>query len=233
MNSVDLSARLQAVADMVKKGARVADIGSDHAYLPCYLVKEGISDFAIAGEVVKGPYEHAVNEVKSRQLEDKITVRFGDGLAVLQASDNINTVTICGMGGELITKILKEGHANNKLNGTETLILQANVKEKILRTYLMSQGYEIINEAIVRENGKIYEIIQAIPVGAPFVYSQKELTFGPILLQSKSDVFREKWEAARSTNRYIVSQMEKSKESNTRKLEELQEQLKLIEEVLF
>src|SRR5574344_1648931 len=99
MNAQKLSERLAKVASYVPTGAVVADIGSDHAYLPCYLVHEGIAKRAVAGEVVKGPYESAVKQVRQEGLTDKVTVRLADGLAAVQPTDGVDTVTIAGMGG--------------------------------------------------------------------------------------------------------------------------------------
>ncbi len=106
MNAQKLSKRLQTVAAYVPQNAVVADIGSDHAYLPCYLVHQGIVQKAIAGEVVKGPYESACKEVRTEQLQDKITVRLADGMEAVEHEDGVTTVTIAGMGGPLIASIL-------------------------------------------------------------------------------------------------------------------------------
>lgn len=92
-----LSKRLAAVAEFVPQGARLLDVGSDHAYLPIALMEEGKIDFAIAGEVVKGPYESAVHNVAGAGLADKIVVRLADGLAAFEASDQVTTITICGV----------------------------------------------------------------------------------------------------------------------------------------
>lgn len=94
-----LSQRLAAVAEFVPQGARLLDVGSDHAYLPIALMEDGKIEFAIAGEVVKGPYESALHNVSGAGLADKIAVRLADGLAAFEASDGITTITICGMGG--------------------------------------------------------------------------------------------------------------------------------------
>ena len=94
---VSLSHRLQEVASFVPKGARLLDVGSDHAYLPIYLLEQGLIDFAVAGEIIKGPYESAVANVSESGLSGQIAVRLADGLAALNDNDDIDLITICGM----------------------------------------------------------------------------------------------------------------------------------------
>ena len=107
MDGNKLSYRLQKVAEYVSADSRLADIGSDHAYLPAYLALKGKINFGIAGEVVKGPFQNAQNEIKKENLQEIVDVRLADGLAAVELSDEINVVTICGMGGPLICQILE------------------------------------------------------------------------------------------------------------------------------
>ena len=102
-----LSKRLSAVAAYVQKGSRLADVGSDHAYLPLFLVENGIIDYAVAGEVVQGPYQSALTNVAQAGKEELIQVRLANGLAAIESSDQIDTITIAGMGGRLIADILE------------------------------------------------------------------------------------------------------------------------------
>ena len=151
-----LSNRLRKVAEYVPEGARLLDVCSDHAYLPIYLIEKGHIDFAIAGEVVKEPYESAVSNVANAQMTDKIDVRLADGLAAFEESDQISVITICGMGGYLIAEILANGRA--KLDKVERLILQPNNREDELRDWLAQHGFRIVAETIMTENDKFYEI---------------------------------------------------------------------------
>ncbi|HAT55745.1 MAG TPA: tRNA (adenine(22)-N(1))-methyltransferase TrmK, partial [Lactobacillus sp.] len=125
MDADHLSKRLAAVASYVPKSARIADIGSDHAYLPVYLAKRNQIAFAVAGEVVDGPFENAVSEIAAQRLTDKIDARLGDGITVLRPEDRIDTIVIAGMGGTLISDILERGWQH--LSGQERLVLQPNV----------------------------------------------------------------------------------------------------------
>ena len=152
MNEQVLSSRLMQVGKQVPLGARLADIGSDHAYLPIYLVLKQQIPFAIAGEVVRGPYESAKKQVAKNGLENQIIVRLADGLAAIHAEDQIDAISIAGMGGTLIRNILENGKQQGQLTGNETLILQPNVGEATLRNWLIRNDYEIRHEEILEEN---------------------------------------------------------------------------------
>ena len=232
MNSVNLSKRLQVVADYVEKGARLADIGSDHAYLPCYLAQNERIDFAVAGEVVKGPYLNAVNEVTRLELEETVEVRLGDGLRVLKDEDRITAITIAGVGGPLIRRILEEGRQLNKRTGSETLILQPNVNEETVRQYLMNEHYRIVSETIIEENDKIYEIIKAEPTEQKPLYDDLDLLFGPYLRKEKDPVFIKKWTNETQKLTYVIGQMEKADKKDEAKMNELKKRLELIREMI-
>ncbi|MDN6194931.1 MAG: class I SAM-dependent methyltransferase, partial [Atopostipes suicloacalis] len=161
MREIELSKRLNKVTEYVIEGEPILDIGSDHAYLPLYLVKNKITPLAIAGEVVKGPYEKAKKEVIRHELTDKISVRLGSGFDVLESEELIPNIFICGMGGILISEIIEKGMEDNKISSKSRLILQANNKEKDLREFLVAFNFKIISESLIKENNKFYEIIVA------------------------------------------------------------------------
>ncbi len=189
MNAQKLSERLAKVASYVPTGAVVADIGSDHAYLPCYLVHEGIAKRAVAGEVVKGPYESAVKQVRQEGLTDKVTVRLADGLAAVQPTDGVDTVTIAGMGGPLIADILTKNPES--LTRVTRLILQPNIHAKAVRQWAIENGFALLEEAILEEDSKIYEVL--VLQRGDMQLNEAELLFGPHLLQAKEAPFRKKW----------------------------------------
>lgn len=112
MKKIRLSERLSAVASFVEQGDTLADIGSDHAFLPTYLVKEGIVKKAIAGEVAQGPFESALRNVEKEKFADAIQVRLANGLQAIEEDDEVTTVTIAGMGGSLITTIWMKAKKN-------------------------------------------------------------------------------------------------------------------------
>lgn len=232
MDYKNLSKRLNRVGELVPDQAVLADIGSDHAYLPAYLVLNKQIKSAIAGEVVEGPFLSAKNLVAELDLNDCIEVRKGDGLAVLSPDDQVDTITICGMGGSLIKDILDRGFKGKNLTGKETLILQPNIGESTLRTWLMIHNYRITTEDIIRENEKTYEIIVAEKSNIGQTLTNKELLFGPVLLEMKNEIFVNKWEHELKQFRNILAQLEKSTKNVDEKISTVQEKIKYIEEVL-
>ena len=232
MNAQQLSYRLGRVASHVPEGAIVADIGSDHAYLPCYLVAEGLAEKAVAGEVVKGPFESAKKQVRQEGLEDRITVRLASGLAAIEPADGVTAIAIAGMGGPLIASILDQDKA--RLEGVQRLILQPNVHAKAIREWAAANSWHISDEEILEENSKIYEIIVLEPAQKTVVFGEKELLFGPILMAQRSDVFQVKWQREMAQWQKIVASMEANAEAADigEKKQELTQKIKLVEEVL-
>lgn len=230
MDGNHLSERLKRVAESVPEGARLADIGSDHAYLPVYLAKKGLVSYAVAGEVVKGPYENAKTEIEGEQLENTIHPRLADGLAAVESSDQIDTVAIAGMGGALISSILESGKA--ALKGVTRLILQPNIGEENVRRWLQQNHYQIVEEAILFEDGHYYEIIVADFVTDTPQYNQSQLLFGPFLKESKSAVFVDKWTAELNRLRGVEKQIRQSTTPPEDKLAQVTHKMKLIEEAL-
>lgn len=211
MGKVELSKRLKKIANYVKKDEMILDIGSDHAYLPIYLVEEEFVPSAIAGEVVAGPFQKAKKEVDNHNLSDKISVRFGNGFDVIENDEKIGSIFICGMGGLLIAEIIQKGNKEKKITKDSRLILQANNKEKELRTLLMALDFKIIEESMIKEKNKFYEIIVAEKSKKTISYDQKELFFGPILLEKNSQTFKNKWANVLANNQKIISQLHPKK----------------------
>ncbi|MFC3418089.1 tRNA (adenine(22)-N(1))-methyltransferase [Salinicoccus hispanicus] len=221
-----LDARLQKVLDFIT-GERLLDIGSDHAYLPIEAVGKGIVQYAICGEVVKGPYESTVRNIEKENMTDRIEARFGSGLEVARPEDAVDTVTICGMGGPLIADILQTGF--NHLGGVPRLVLQANTYTYPIRKALVSLGYEIIEETIIQDGHHFYEIIVAEAGDAD--YDEAELTFGPILLQKREAAFTLKLERELEHQQNIYRNL-KNNSSNIQRLEEVSDTINALKEVL-
>lgn len=230
MDAQNLSHRLAEVAKYVLQDARVADIGSDHGYLPAALALRGQIKYAVAGEVVRGPYENALQEIKKLNLADIIQARLADGLAAIKAEDKIDTITIAGMGGTLIAQILN-AHPE-KLVGVKRLVLQPNVGEARLRKWLMEHQFQIQAEQMVAEDGHIYEIIVAEPSVVPFRYSDYELHFGPFLLEQHSAVFQQKWQEELNRQEKVLAQMSRASNPPLSKIHQQEEFIKLIKEAL-
>lgn len=208
MNEQTLSMRLERVAAQVPAGARLADIGSDHAYLPVALMRRGVLAAAVAGEVALTPFNAAVRTVRENDLQERITVRLANGLEALEPEDAITALSLCGMGGETIRDILQSGKA--RLSGRERLILQPNGGEQPLRQWLMDNDYRILFEEVLWENRFDYEIIVAERSG-PVVYSEQELFFGPLQMQARSPAFLRKWERMLRLRQRTLDQFDKAR----------------------
>lgn len=230
MNAQKLSKRLETVANFVPTGAVVADIGSDHAYLPCYLIHKGIAARAVAGEVVKGPFESAVGQVKKEGLIEKITVRLADGLAAVEVADQVDTVTIAGMGGPLIVSIL-EKHPES-LRGVTRLILQPNIHAKVIREWALANNWAIQDEAILEEDEKIYEIV--VLQRGSMKLTETEILFGPKLMLRKSPAFVQKWTREKQNWQRVLQSIEGAEQTPEidAKRAELTHLLNLVEGVL-
>ncbi|MBC1511755.1 tRNA (adenine(22)-N(1))-methyltransferase [Listeria booriae] len=230
MNEQQLSKRLEKVVLYVSNKARIADIGSDHAYLPCYAIQQGLAEFAIAGEVVEGPFQSATKQVRSLALTEQIAVRKGDGLAVIEPADAIDTIVIAGMGGALIRSILEAEPA--KLDGVKRLVLQPNIAAHQLREWAEINQWKLVAESILREDHKIYEILVLEPSEAKVAYSDAERLLGPFLMREKSEVFQAKWEYELANWIEIRGKIDANSAKNAEKLAELDLKIKLIGEVL-
>ena len=234
MNSDKLSNRLAKVADSIQKGSRIADIGSDHAYLPCYLAKKGIVTFAVAGEVAEGPYLSAQNQVRLDGLSDIVQVRKGDGLEVIAAGE-VDAITIAGMGGPLIASILEKG--KDRLKGVKRLVLQPNIGAYSVRKWLQENDWRLSEEFILKEDGKIYEILVAeacLSGNNGMALGEAELLFGPILMKEKDEAFIEKWSAEKRNWERIIGQLEAAapSEENKQRQHATRNKITLAEEVL-
>lgn len=177
-----LAARLQAIADLVEKGTLLADIGTDHAYLPIYLVQNKIVSQAIAGEVSKGPYKAAQQTIKNANLQEQINLRFGNGLQIVRPGE-INTSVIAGMGGTTITKILDESPEVVKL--LKKLLIQPMIGASAVRRWIAVNGWCISDEILVLDDGRLYEIIAAEPGKEP-IYEEILYEIGPLLWKQRS-----------------------------------------------
>ncbi|ERL66716.1 tRNA (adenine(22)-N(1))-methyltransferase [Schleiferilactobacillus shenzhenensis] len=225
-----LSTRLATVARFIPQGAVVADIGTDHAYLPIYLIHEGVSPRVIASDVVAGPVASATRNVKEAQVTNQVSVRRGDGLTTITPDDGVTCVVIAGMGGALITTILDAGQ--DHLQHTERLILQPNVGSDRVRTWLADHRYRIAAEQILNEDGHVYEIIVADPVAAPVPLSTADILLGPHLRQEKNTVWRAYWQDRQAHNQTLLADLHQAQTDQTEKIEAVQAEQQLIEREL-
>ena len=220
-----ISKRLELVASFVPQGAILLDVGSDHAYLPIELVEKGQIKGAIAGEVVEGPYQSAVKNVEAHGLKEKIQVRLANGLAAFEEADQVSVITIAGMGGRLIARILEEGL--DKLANVERLILQPNNREDDLRIWLQDNGFQIVAESILEEAGKFYEIL--VVEAGQMKLSGSDVRFGPFLSKEVSPVFVQKWQKEAAKLEFALGQIP---EKNLEERQVLVDKIQAIKEVL-
>lgn len=222
--------RLERVAAHVPAGARLADIGSDHGYLPVALMRRGSIAAAVAGEVALTPFRSAERTVRENDLDQLITVRMADGLAAIQPEDGITAISICGMGGETIRDILDSGKAH--LSGDERLVLQPNGGEQPLRQWLMDNGYCILSEEVLRENRFDYEVIVAERAG-PVTYTAEELYFGPLQMKARSPAFLLKWRRMLRHKQQTLNHFARARQAlPEQKLEDAARQVRWITELL-
>ncbi len=184
---MSLDTRLQTVADFVPTGSIVADIGTDHAYLPIELIKSKKSPFVIAADINKGPLLAAKHSINNAMLNNKIETRLGSGLSVLTEYE-VDIAIFCGMGGNLIRNLLMD--SPNIVNSLKGLILQPQQGYSALRSYLYEIGWHIEDESLAKSDGRIYQIIYAVP-GNSALPNELELEIGPILNKKRPPLFYE------------------------------------------
>lgn len=223
-----MNLRLNTLAKMVDSGSRVADIGTDHAYLPIELVKNGKIDFAIASDVAAGPLENAKTDIAEAGLSAQIETRLGNGLETVTHQDQIDTVVIAGMGGKLMVDILDA--AWSKEYQFDTLVLEPNIGEAGVRNWLMMHNYQIMDERLIAEAGHTYELIKAKLTDTKNDLSEKEIFFGPFILQEKNPVFYQKWEGQLTYNQKLLQNLNKAKKKDEDRINEVNHHIKLIEE---
>ena len=220
-----ISKRLELVASFVPQGAILLDVGSDHAYLPIELVERGKIKSAIAGEVVEGPYQSAVKNVEAHGLNEKIQVRLANGLTAFEEADQVSVITIAGMGGRLIARILEEGL--DKLANVERLILQPNNREDDLRIWLQDNDFQIVAESILEEAGKFYEIL--VVEAGQMKLSASDVRFGPFLSKEVNPVFVQKWQKEAIKLEFALGQIP---DKNLEERQVLVDKIQAIKEVL-
>lgn len=164
--------RLTYIADVIRQGSRVADIGTDHAHLPIFLVQSGRCVSAIATDIRKGPLLNAQTNVAAAGLSHVIAIRGGDGLEPIQPAE-VDDIVIAGMGGETIAAILEA--APWVRNKVYRLVLQPMSRAEDLRKYLLTHGFEIETEQSLCEGGHLYTVMaaaytDAAPVEDPFAW---------------------------------------------------------------
>lgn len=227
---MELSKRLQAVAALVTPGNRIADIGTDHAYIPIYLIQEKLVPSAVAMDVNAGPLLRAAEHVKENGLEEQISLRLSDGFRELKPFE-ADTAVIAGMGGGLMKKILT---AHPEVTASlKECILQPQSEIAKVRTFLLEEGFLFIEEDMVLEDGKYYPMMKVAPpdridadrrqshtelemTGTSSSkqrpdagWNEVELRYGKLLLEKRHPVLRQFLERESQLHRRILENLGK------------------------
>ena len=181
---MELSKRLKRIAEHVDKCESVADIGTDHGYIPIYLVKEGICKKAIASDINKGPIEKAKVNVAFEGVSNKVKCLLGPGLNPLKVGE-VNGVILAGMGGNLTRDILLADM--DKVKKYDFIILQPAQNPEVLREFLYKNDYEIIDEDLIKDEGRFYELFKV-----KYNENSEKLVFEDGLYYEVSPLLREK-----------------------------------------
>lgn len=206
VNILKLPARLTSIVQFIPPGSTVADIGTDHALLPVYLVEKGIASAVVAGDLNPGPLESARRNVAAAGLTGHIIIRQGNGLDITKPGE-AETAVIAGMGGAAIRRILQD--MTNKGYQPKRLILQPMGEAGILREWLADHGWYIAGEDLVREEGRIYEIISAAP-GFEETPDRVILSIGPRLFEQRHPLLAELLAGEIERNKRAVTETKKS-----------------------
>ena len=221
-----LSGRLQAVAKLIGPYSSVADIGSDHAYLPVALIASKNVSFVVAGEVNPGPLKAAKLTIAASGMEDHISARLGDGLQVL-APGEVEAVVIAGMGSAVIRGILER---SPEVTGSlRRIICQPMAGAVQMRQWFQKQGWKLVEEDLVLEEGRLYEILAAEP-GEMSPMEPMLLEIGPLLWQNRHPLLREHLKRLLQKTRKQSAAMAKSEDPDVlAKREICQEKIRMLE----
>ena len=204
-----MSKRLDKIASFVENGIGVADVGTDHGYIPEMLCRRGYAGNIIGTDINEGPLNKARRSLAEAGFEDKVTLKLCDGLKGVEP-DSVNTIIIAGMGGDTITGILDR--AEWCAREDVRLILQPVTKPEILRYWLINNEFAITDEVMVKENGTVYQIICAKP-GLSEKYSDAELFTGKLERISNDELFAENIALHIKRFKSAVSSLEKTERS--------------------
>ena len=224
---MELSKRLKFIAKHIDKCKSIADIGTDHGYIPIYAVKNNLCERAIASDINKDPVKKSKLNISLEGLSEKIETRLGGGLEPIKAKE-VEGIVIAGMGGNLIRDILEEG--KNKLPFLKFIILQPAQNPEVLREYLYNNGYKILEEDLCFDEGIYYELFKVVK-------SNEEHTrvdnifyeFSPILLKEKHPLMLPYLENKEEKFKKILSFIKDDSKAAKKRKEEVIEKINFIE----
>lgn len=224
-----LTPRLQAIVDKVTRGHTVADIGTDHGYIPIYLIKNNISPKVIAGDINEGPLRNAQKQIAIAGLHDRVITRLGNGLEILKQGE-AETVIISGMGGSLIKDLLL--NSLSIVESVKQIILQPMVAQAELRYWLSQHEFNIVDESLAREGNKYYEIM-VVERGKMAIDDEIYYIIGKKLLENNDPLLMEYAEMQLRKHKNILKGLEDPQSNNARlKSLEFKKIVQKLEEVL-
>lgn len=225
---MQLSKRLTAVADLLGEGHCLADVGTDHGYLPIHLIQSEKIERAIALDVRTGPLERAKEHIAQQGLENRIETRLSDGVEALQPGE-ADCMAAAGMGGSLIIHILQKG--SRVIDSMKACILQPQSEIARVRDYLWAHGYRIEAEELVLEDGKYYPMMRVVPGGSQKIEDETYevcAKYGPCLLSSRHPLLKKLVEKEYLQNAVLIEQLEGQPHPPQKRLEELYTERRLI-----
>ena len=226
---MQLSIRMQAVADMVTPGGRVADIGTDHGYVPIYLMEQNRAVHAIAMDVRKGPLARAGENIARFGCSGRIETRLSDGLDKLEPGE-ADTVIIAGMGGLLTVRILEAGL--NVLETVKECILQPQSDLDKVRQFLHQHHFRIVQEKMLIDEEKYYTIMRVLH-GEETPYTESEDLYGRYLIHDKSPVLKEYLKKQTTVKERLLTALhDKDSEKSRMRQQELQHELQVMNETI-
>lgn len=229
---MELSKRLKRIAEHVDKCESVADIGTDHGYIPIYLVKEGICKKAIASDINKGPIEKAKVNVAFEGVSNKIKCLLGPGLNPLKVGE-VNGVILAGMGGNITRDILLADM--DKVKKYDFIILQPAQNPEVLREFLYKNDYEIIDEDLIKDEGRFYELFKV-----KYNENSEKLVFedglyyevSPLLREKNHSLFKEFIEEKINRCETILSFIKEDTEAAKKRKSDLEEKINKLKGML-
>ena len=227
---MELSKRLYAVASLVTEGASVADIGTDHGYIPIYLMEKKIASKVIALDINKGPLERARMHILGHGWKGKIETRLSDGLSAVKPKE-VDTMIAAGMGGGLVIKILKEG--KTVADTIEHFILQPQSEIFKVRQFLAEHHFRIEAEDMTEEDGKFYPVMRVVH-GESESYSACEYQYGKCLLNDRHPVLYRYLKREMAIKESVFRQLFGHRDSESAKvrMEEVRREILLVQEAL-
>lgn len=227
---MQLSERLTKVASMVTAGNRLADVGTDHGYVPIYLYVRQSIPHAIAMDIRKGPLERAKLHIAESGLQDRIETRLSDGLCALRPGE-ADSIVIAGMGGPLMVRILS-AHPQVTASAKE-LILQPQSEVAKVREWLCEQGYEIIEEHMVFEDGKYYPMFKAVKNPEGRKLTPLECKFGRLEVLHEPEILKQFLQRELAAKQTILQMLAKeATEKSKNRIEEIKQLIGQLEEAL-